>query len=205
MLDGLSRLSAEMFSNQVFVTLLGVVVGGLLGLFGVRQASAAQFKIQRQEWEKRDRERDEERRNQESKEKEEQDRREVAAVRALAVEALWNSILLLIAAKQVETSADPSPRIKLSRKQFDENLVVVGQRLHGVYTQQMINTYLSGFSLEQSREARNALPVGSSELKEITGLSESFVIIFRTLAYMVFSSQEVQEFEMSRNVVQASK
>ncbi len=205
MLDGLSRLSAEMFSNQVFVTLLGVVVGGLLGLFGVRQASAAQFKIQRQEWEKRDRERDEERRNQESKEKEEQDRREVAAVRALAVEALWNSILLLIAAEQVETSADPSPRIKLSRKQFDENLVVVGQRLHGVYTQQMINTYLSGFSLEQSREARNALPVGSSELKEITGLSESFVIIFRTLAYMVFSSQEVQEFEMSRNVVQASK
>ncbi len=205
MLDGLSRLSAEMFSNQVFVTLLGVVVGGLLGLFGVRQASAAQFKIQRQEWEKRDRERDEERRNQESKEKEEQDRREVAAVRALAVEALWNSILLLIAAKQVETSADPSPRIKLSRKQFDENLVVVGQRLHGVYSQQMINTYLSGFSLEQSREARNALPVGSSELKEITGLSESFVIIFRTLAYMVFSSQEVQEFEMSRNVVQASK
>src|SRR5712692_6700099 len=89
MLDSFSRLCAEMFSSQVFLTLLGVIVGGLLGLFGVRQASAAQFKIQEREWGKRASERDEERRNRESKEKEEQDRRELAAVRRARSGSSW--------------------------------------------------------------------------------------------------------------------
>ncbi len=205
MLDALSRLSAEMFSSQVFVTLVGVFVGGLLGLFGVRQASAAQFKIQREEWERRDREKEQERRDRETRENDEKERQGTAAVQALAVEALWNSNYLLGVAKSVKNSPDTAPIIKLSREQFDKNFLLAMQRLNNSYLQLTMNTYLSGFSLQQSREARKALPTGALELEAIEELSNSFVIIFRSLGYHVFSREELQEFQMTRNVIEARK
>jgi uncharacterized membrane protein len=195
---------AELPSNPVFLTLLGVVVGGLLGLFGVRQASAAQFKIQRQEWERRDRERDEERRVREGTEKEERDREGTAAVKALAIEALWNSTLLLIVANETKASQNGAyPRIRLSREQFDKCFRIAMERLQGMNVQQTASAYLGGFGLQRSREGvESARPISADDLIKVIGMSESFLIVFRSLGQDVFSRHELEELEISRRVFQ---
>jgi hypothetical protein len=211
MMDNLAKLSAEIFSNPLLsnsvsgiIGLLGAVVGGTITAWataaGVRRSLEAQFQLQRDEWERRDRDRDQERQDRETREKNEQEQQGTAAVQALAIEALWNSISLLTAAKQVETSANPAPRIRLLREQFDKHFLRAARRLDGIYMQQTVNTYLSGLSLQQSRDARNALPIGKDELKKMNNLSTSFAIIFRALGQRVFSRQELQEFEMTRNI-----
>jgi hypothetical protein len=207
MFSGLPRLFTELFSSQVTLTLLGVVVGGLLGLFGVRQASAAQFKIQQQEWDRRAGERDEERRVREATEKEERDRQGRAAIQALAIEALWNSTLLLIVANQANTSGNASfPRIRLSREQFDKCFLIAMERLQGINVQQTASTYLGGFGLQRSREAiENAVPISADDLKTVIGVSESFMIVFRSLGHHVFSRHELEELEITRRVFQVQE
>lgn len=212
----LTKLTAEissspLLSNSVsgLIGLLGAVVGGLITALasaaGVRRSVAAQLRLQDAEWQRRDRERKQERQDRDAREKDHQEREGTAAVQALAVETLWNSIFLLAVAKQVETSADPAPHIKLSREQFDKHFVLVTQRLQGVYMQQTVSTYLSAFSLQQSREVRGRLPISEAELKRVNDLSTSFMIIFRTLGQRVFSSGEMRELEMTRTVAEASQ
>jgi hypothetical protein len=198
-----------MFSSLVS-GLIGALIGGAISAWstaaGVRRSLEAQLGLQRGEWEKRDGERDQERRDREIKETEERERCGTEGVRALAAEALWNSTFLLTVAKKVQqNSSDPVPHIRLSRGQFDKNFLLSMQRLKGFYLQQTVNTYLSGFSLQESREGRKALPVGALELKAIGELSDSFLIVFRSLGHHVCLPQELQEFEMTRNVVQAQK
>ena len=65
----------------------------------------------------------------------------------------------------------------------------------GVYMQQTVNIYLSGFAFQQLREAQNMLPMSKAELKRAYDLSTSFMIIFRTLGQRVFSREKMAELD----------
>jgi hypothetical protein len=65
----------------------------------------------------------------------------------------------------------------------------------GVYMQQAVNIYLSGFAFQQLREAQNRLPMSKAELKSAYDLSTSFMIIFRTLGQRVFSREKMAELD----------
>ena len=206
MTSELTKLSTEISSNPLLsnsisgmIGLIGGVVGGAIAAWataaGVRRSLEAQFGLQRAEWERRDREKNQERQDREKREQGERDREGTAAVQALAVEALWNSICLAIVAKQVENSTDPTPKISLSRDRFDKHFLLAMQLVGGVYMQQTVNIYLSGFAFQQLREAQDRLPMGRAELKRAHDLSTSFMIIFRTLGQRVFSREKMAELD----------
>jgi len=198
MTSELTRLSTEISSSPLLsnlisgmIGLIGGVVGGAIAAWataaGVRRSLEAQFELQRAEWERRDREKNQERQVRETKEKGgEREREGKAAVQALAVEALWNSVCLATVAKQVENSTDPTPKISLSRDRFDKHFLPAMKAVGGVYMQQTVNIYLSGFAFQQLREAQSRLPMSKVELKRASDLSTSFIITFRTLGQRVF-------------------
>src|SRR6266853_6555963 len=86
-------------------------------------------------------------------------------------------------------------RISLSRDRFDKHFLPAMQVVGGVYMQQTVNIYLSGFAFQQLREAQNRLPMSKAELKRAYDLSTSFMIIFRTLGQRVFSHEKTAELE----------
>jgi len=198
MTSELTRLSTEISSSPLLsnlisgmIGLIGGVVGGAIAAWataaGVRRSLEAQFELQRAEWERRDREKNQERQVRETKEKGgEREREGKAAVQAVAVEALWNSVCLATVAKQVENSTDPTPKISLSRDRFDKHFLPAMKAVGGVYMQQTENIYLSGFAFQQLREAQSRLPMSKVELKRASDLSTSFIITFRTLGQRVF-------------------
>lgn len=198
MTSELTRLSTEISSSPLLsnlisgmIGLIGGVVGGAIAAWataaGVRRSLEAQFELQRAEWERRDREKNQERQVRETKEKGgEREREGKAAVQAVAVEALWNSVCLATVAKQVENSTDPTPKISLSRDRFDKHFLPAMKAVGGVYMQQTENIYLSGFAFQQLREAQNRLPMSKAELARAHDLSTSFIITFRTLGQRVF-------------------
>jgi hypothetical protein len=206
MTSELSRLSTEISSNPLLsnsisgiIGLIGGVVGGAIVTWAtaarVRRSLEAQFELQRAEWQRRDREKNQERQDRETREQGERAREGTAAVQALAVEALWNSVCLATAAKQVENSTDPTPKISLSRDRFDKHFLPAMKMVGGVYMQQAVNIYLSGFAFQQLREAQNRLPMSKAELKSAYDLSTSFMIIFRTLGQRVFSREKMAELD----------
>jgi len=206
MTSELTKLSAEISSNPLLsnsisgmMGLIGGVVGGAIAAWataaGVRRSLEAQFGLQRAEWERRDREKNQERQDRETREQGERDREGTAAVQALAVEALWNSVCLATVAKQVENSTDPTPKISLSRDRFDKHFLLAMQLVGGVYMQQTVNIYLNGFAFQQLREAQDRLPMGKAELKRAHDLSTSFMIMFRTLGQRVFSLEKMAELD----------
>jgi hypothetical protein len=201
--------------DSLISTLVGAAIGSVLGY-------AAQFILQRREWRQRDRERQHERHDREldiARERKDRDaerdqeRRERetieiqrqaelgdAAVRALAVEALWNSIQLAAVATFEDEGDRRPPRIEVARQQFDHSMILALQRLQSNFAQQTFNTYLAAFSLQQFREARSAFHMADAERKRIAGVSQSFEIVFRALGNRVFSKEEMSELEMVRNV-----
>src|SRR5882757_3885035 len=206
MTSELTKLSTEISSNPLLsnsisgiIGLIGGVVGGAIVTWAtaarVRRSLEAQFELQRAEWQRRDREKNQERQDRETREQGERAREGAAAVQALAVEALWNSVCLATAAKQVENSTDPTPKISLSRDRFDKHLLPAMKVVGGVYMQQTANIYLSGFAFQQLREAQNRLPMSKVELKRTYDLSTSFMIIFRTLEQRVFSREKMAELD----------
>ena len=207
MTSELTRLSTEISSSPLLsnlisgmIGLIGGVVGGAIAAWataaGVRRSLEAQFELQRAEWERRDREKNQERQVRETKEKGgEREREGKAAVQAVAVEALWNSVCLATVAKQVENSTDPTPKISLSRDRFDKHFLPAMKAVGGVYMQQTENIYLSGFAFQQLREAQNRLPMSKVELARAHDLSTSFMTIFRTLGQRVFSREKMAELD----------
>jgi len=207
MTSELTRLSTEISSSPLLsnlisgmIGLIGGVVGGAIAAWataaGVRRSLEAQFELQRAEWERRDREKNQERQVRETKEKGgEREREGKAAVQAVAVEALWNSVCLATVAKQVENSTDPTPKISLSRDRFDKHFLPAMKAVGGVYMQQTVNIYLSGFAFQQLREAQNRLPMSKAELARAHDLSTSFMTIFRTLGQRVFSREKMAELD----------
>jgi hypothetical protein len=199
-------------------TLIGAVIGSVLGY-------AAQFVLQRSEWRQRDRERekergdreleivrerkdrdaerDQERRERKAAEIQRQEQLGDAAVKSLAVEALWNCIQLSTTA-MIENGPDRQPpRIEVAREQFDHSMILALQRLQGNFAQQTFNTYLAAFSLQQFRDARSVFHISEAERKRIAGVSQSFEIVFRVLGNRVFSKEEMRELETVRNVAYA--
>jgi hypothetical protein len=204
--------------DSLISTLVGAAIGSVLGY-------ASQFILQRREWRQRDRERekersdreleiarerkdrdaerDQERRERESAEIRRQEELGDAAVKSLAVEALWNSIQLSTTAI-FENGADRQPpRIELAREQFDHSMILALHRLQGNFAQQTFNTYLAAFSLQQFRDARSVFHIGDAERKRIANVSQSFEIVFRVLGSRVFSKEEMLELEKVRNVAYA--
>jgi hypothetical protein len=204
--------------DSLISTLVGAAIGSVLGY-------AAQFILQRREWRQRDRERekersdreleivrerkdreserDQERREREAAEIQRQEQLGDAAVKSLAVEALWNSIQLSTTATFEDADDRRPPRIEVAREQFDHSMILALQRLQGNFAQQTFNTYLAAFSLQQFREARSAFHIADAERKRIAGVSQSFEIVFRSLGNRVFSKEEMRELETVRNVAYA--
>jgi hypothetical protein len=193
--------------GSLLSTLVGAAIGSVLGY-------VAQFVLQRSEWQRRDREREQERRDRDAERDRERRDREAtdsrqreelgdAAVRALAVEALWNSIKLSTIARFDDADDRRPPRIEVEREQFDHSMVLALQRLQGNFAQQTFSTYLAAFGLQQFREARSAFHMAEAERKRIANVSQSFEIVFRSLGNRVFSKEEMRELEMVRNVAYA--
>ena len=204
MTSELTKLSTEISSNPLLsnsisgmIGLIGGVVGGAIAAWataaGVRRSLEAQFELQRAEWERHDREKNQKR--QETREQGERDQEGTAAVKALALEALWNSVCLATVAKQVENSTDPTPRISLSRDRFDKHFLPAMTIVGGVYMQETAKIYLSGFAFQQLLEAQNRLPMSKAELKRAYDLRTSFMIIFRILGQRVFSREKMAALE----------
>jgi len=198
---------AAILSSTVIATLGGAMIGSF---FGFR---AQAFLQRRERWQRdggrtrqrhdQDAEREHERRAREARE--ETERIRDAAVRALAIEALLNSALLLIVARHADamTGAQPGPRIAVERKEFDRHLLLAAQQLKGANLQQAVSTYLDAFTLQRSREAWDAISVASGDLKKMNDLSLGFATIFRTLGQTVFSPAVLREFEMVLKVAEA--
>jgi hypothetical protein len=212
----------SLFSNPLVSTLVGAAVGAVIGsVLGY----VAQFVLQRSEWRQRDRERekerydreleaiqerknrdaerDQERHDREAAETQRQEELGDAAVRALAVEALWNSIQLSATATFEDADDRRPPRIEVARDRFDHSMILALQRLQNNFAQQTFSTYLAAFGLQQFREARSVFHISDAERKRIANVGQSFEIVFRTLGNRVFSKEEMLELEKVRNVAYA--
>ena len=130
----------------------------------------------------------------------------VAAIRAVALEALWNALALITFAARVKTWKDArlSP-YSLFREQFDRSLPVLAgdaQRL-----QIVASTYVRGMVFERHisglRAYEGRMDISPENIKEAQDLSMGFQIVFRSLGPRVFSKDAMEEFQMTLNVAEA--
>jgi len=90
--------------SSLIAALAGTIVGGVITAWStrdsVRRILDAQVDLQSREWQRRAAERDQERHDREEAERVDRHGRSTAAAQTLAMEALWNSGLILIAANE---------------------------------------------------------------------------------------------------------
>ncbi len=201
MLDSIYRFAADINSSQVLANLISAIVGGGLAggfaLLGVRQTLKAQFKLQEKE-----------RGDRQKAAADEKNRREIASISALAIEALFNSISLLTLAKSMRSPTfkfPPTPPVRLLRKQLDENLPLIAERLPAGVLPRIISTYMSALSFQVLREGKSQIPMTPEEFKELDNLSTGFAIVFRTLGQLVFSPDELGAFETPLFIARSSE
>ena len=103
---------------------LGAMIGGWFSIqasrLAMRDSLKAQLDLQHQEWERRDAERNQERADREQRERDERTQSDTAAIRAVAIEALFNCINLLGFIKLGRNL--PDPRMLVSLENYDRAL-----------------------------------------------------------------------------------
>ena len=211
MLDSIYRFAADINSSQVLANLIAAVIGAMIGgglaLLGVRQTLKAQIKLQRQDWQRHNNEKEKERRDRQKDATEQQASREIASIAALAIEALFNSISLLSLVKSVRSPTftwTSVPPLRLLRRQLDENLPLIAERLTAGVLPGIISTYMTALNFQVLREGKEQIPFKPQELKELDDLSTAFAIVFRTLGQLVFSRDELEAFETTLRIAQSS-
>jgi hypothetical protein len=194
---------------QAFIqSLIGAVVGGLFVLGATWLALRGQFKLQQQEWQRRDREREDDLARREKLQTEEHDRTQTAAIQALALEAFSNSMALLDFTRTSKLGS--SVVAELTRSQYEASLPIIVRRLSETELEQVVTVYASAIRFDLTRKAKAKNPRGGAwvvekqEIDEALNLSQLFMVVFRLLAKDVFSRQQRDVFERRRIVAHQS-
>jgi hypothetical protein len=182
---------------------LGMVAASVAAAIGSYASDLLQGRRQRNEWGRQQERARQEKVELAEREREREQEAKVAAVRAVALEALWNALALITFAARVKTWKDArlSP-FSLLREQFDRGLPVLAgdsQRL-----QMVASTYVRGMAFERNinglRAMEGRIEISPENIKEALDLSMAFEIVFRALGHEVLSKAAVQEFETTLNV-----
>lgn len=184
---------------------LGMVAASVAAAIGSCASDMLQGRRQQNEWG-----RQEERARQEKVELAEGERQreeeaKVAAIRAVALEALWNALALITFAARVKTRKDALlSAFSLFREQFDRSLPALAGDSQRI--QMVASTYVRGMAFERNinglRAMEGRIEISPENIKEALDLSMSFQIVFRDLGYRVLSKIAMEEFEMTLNVAQ---
>ena len=164
-----------------------------------------QGRTQRSEWARQEERARQDKVELAERERQREEEAKVAAIRAVALEALGNALALITFAARVKTWKDPRlTPFSLFRKQFDRSLPVLAgdaQRL-----QMVASTYVRGMAFERNinglRAMEGRIEISPENIKEALDLSMGFQVVFRDLGYRVLSKPAMQEFEMTLNVAQ---
>ena len=190
---------------QLITFVAGIVTGSVAAAFGSYISYRLQGRIQRNEWARQEERTRQERVEAAERVRHREEEERVAAIRAVALEALWNALSLITFAANVKKSKDArlSP-FAFFREQFDRSLPVLAgdsQRL-----QMVASTYVRGMAFERSinslRATEGMISMSNENLKEALDLSMSFQVVFRSLGPPVLSKAAMAEFEMTLNVAQ---
>jgi len=188
---------------ELITFVLGMIAASVAAAIGSYASDKLQGRRQRSEWV-----RQEERARQEKVELAERERlreeeAKAAAIRAVALEALWNALALITFAARVKTWKDA--RLSLFREQFDRSLPVLASDVQRL--QMVASTYVRGMAFERSinglRAFEGRIAISPENAKEALDLSMGFQIVFRDLGYRVLSKPAMEEFERTLNVAQA--
>jgi hypothetical protein len=184
------------------VVLIAALIGGaasfLASWLAMRGSLRAQFGLQQNEWQRLDAERVRERADREQREQEEQKRSDAAATRAVAVEALFNSMSLLGLAKIRLTPREPSV---ISREQYDRGIESLMRAADSGSVQLLTNLYASIKAFELSiAEKSGGMVIADRAVARARDLSFQFEVMFRTFGQKVFTPSDMQTFEQTLNV-----
>ena len=185
----------------------------VLGMFAATVAAAIgsyvsfrlQGRTQRSEWARQEERMRQGKIDLAERERQREEEAKVAAIRAVALVALWNALALITFAARVKTWKDARlTPFSLFREQFDRGLPVLAgdsQRL-----QMVASTYVRGIAFERSHNGLRAmegrLEISSENIKEALDLSMGFQIVFRSLGPPGLSKSAMEEFERTINVAQ---
>jgi len=191
---------------QLVTFVAGIVTGSFAAAFGSYVSYRLQGRIQRSEWMRQEERARQDRVDLSERERQREEDTKIAAIRAVALEALWNALALITFAARAKKQRDPrlSP-FSLFREQFDRNLPVLAidaQRL-----QMVASTYVKGMVFERNiiglRAMEGQMQIPVENIKEAQDLSLAFQVVFRTLGQRVLSKDAMAEFEMTLNVAEA--
>jgi hypothetical protein len=187
------------------VVLIAAIIGGafsfLASWFATRGSLKAQFKLQQQEWQRRDGERAQERAEHEQREKEERLENDRIAIRAVAIEGLFNSINLLGLAKI--RLAPPDGSVIVSRKSYEGSMESLIRAADPGSVQRLTNLYASAIVFELSMPEKPGMVMTDSDVRRARELSQQFEVMFRTFGQMAFFKGDLDTFEMTLSVAKA--
>lgn len=184
---------------------LGMLAASVAAAIGSYVSYRLQGRTQRSEWARQEERARQEKVELAERERQREEEAKVAAIRAVALEALWNALALITFAARVKTWKDARlTPISLFREQFDRSLPVLAgdsQRL-----QMVASTYVRGMAFERSinglRAIEGRLEISPENIKEALDVSMGFQIVFRSLGPRVLSKTAMEEFERTLNVAQ---
>jgi hypothetical protein len=181
---------------------LGAVIGGWFSIrasrLAMRDSLKAQLDLQHQEWERRDAERNQERAG-EQRERDERTQSDTTAIRAVAIEALFNCVNLLGFIKLGRNV--PDPRLLVSRECYDRALESLMRAAEPGNVQLLTNVHASARVFQFSIIDRTAgLALDETARKKAQELSQSFEIMFRMFGQKYFSPPNMQTLETTLNV-----
>jgi hypothetical protein len=127
-------------------------------------------------------------------------------MRAVAIEAVNNAIALLSFGHLVKQDLLAPFRIALTREQFDSQLPLIAERLSPSHLQQTATVYMEAFRYKVLVDEMVAKPMHltQQQLKDVTNLSLSFSVVFRTLAPSVFARAQIDAFETILRIAEHS-
>ena len=185
---------------------LGMVAASIAAAIGSFVADLLQGRRQRKEWARQEERARQDRAELAERERQRDEEAKAAAVRAVALEAVWNALALITFAARVKIWKDArlSP-YSLFREQFDRALPVLAtepQRL-----QMVASTYVRGMTFERHinglRAFEGRMQISPENIKEAQDLSMGFEVVFRTLGQLVLSKPAMEAFQMTLNVAHA--
>src|SRR5579863_606842 len=195
-----SALEAPWSASLVVLVaaVLGALIGGWFTIWAsrlaMRDSLKAQLNLQHQEWERRDAERNHERADRENRQRDERTQSDTAAIRSVAIEALFNCVNLLGFIKSGRNL--PDPRILVSRDHYDRALESLVRFAEPGNVQLLTNVHASARVFQFSIADRTAgLALDATARKRAQELSQSFEIMFRIFGQKSFSQRDMQTFE----------
>lgn len=179
------------------------IIVGALALIGVRWTLSGQANLQSAEWDRRETAFQNDLQARERIQHEIEKKRFTAAIRAVAIEAINNAITLLAYSDSAKKSQVSALSLALTREQFDNQLPLIAERLEPAHLQQTAVVYMQAFRYKMTVDPLGG-PVQPSERqsKEASELGCSFSVIFRTLAYQVFTKEQMEPFENILRIAQ---